>query len=192
MSMKRIFVAIDLSDEAREAVAAYMRTLRGHIRAKWEKIEKLHITVKFAGSVDESELAELVRVAAMTAEKTAPFKIRIEDTGAFLKRRGSSVLWLGLAAVYPPNKEDPFKNLAVQIDDAAVGREKRQFKPHLTIARLKAPKQSRQLVSKHLNAQFEPLEFLASELVVYESHLRPSGSQYEVVSTHRFNKPHHF
>ena len=53
--MKRIFAAIDISEEARRKVSAYIETLRRafpRVRIGWEKTEKLHLTLKFLGGID--------------------------------------------------------------------------------------------------------------------------------------------
>jgi len=56
--------------------------------------------------------------------------------------------------------------------------EKRNFKPHLTIARIKRAKKSVELAKKHLEEEFEPVQFEVSEIVIYESRLQPTGSKY--------------
>ncbi len=190
MTAKRIFVAIDIPDEARMRVASYMKTLKqefADLRVRWEKSEKLHVTVKFAGNLDESDLASLVARASTEAAKTDPFTITISGTGAFTKRSSrANVLWLGLESYSPNGALNLIEGIAARLssDDA-----ERKFKPHLTIARLKDPKISRELIIRHLESKFEPVEFGATELVVYESKLLPTGSVYSMISRHPFEVP---
>src|SRR5688572_11586513 len=100
--MKRVFAAIDLPDEVRGSIGEYVVNLGlgyAEVPVRWEKAEKMHITAKFAGSLDEDQLeifSERVRAAA---NAIVPFRIRIDGTGAFVKRRGPSVLWLGTEAL---------------------------------------------------------------------------------------------
>ena len=57
--MKRIFIAVDISDEVRRIVTAYIENLRKDfrdVRVGWDKPEKLHLTLKFLGDVDEKQL----------------------------------------------------------------------------------------------------------------------------------------
>ena len=57
--MKRVFSAIDIPEEARSAIGQYVNNLHNEfsdLPIRWEKLEKLHLTVKFAGSLDENEL----------------------------------------------------------------------------------------------------------------------------------------
>jgi 2'-5' RNA ligase len=65
-------------------------------------------------------------------------------------------------------------------------KEKRNFKPHLTIARLREPQKSKELAGKHLRNDFNSIEFPVSEIVIYESRLQKSGSIYQKVSSSKF------
>jgi len=66
-------------------------------------------------------------------------------------------------------------------------KEKRNFKAHLTIARLREPQNSKELTQEHLQNEFETIEFEVSEITIYESKLQPYGSIYSIVSKHLFS-----
>lgn len=183
MEGRRIFAAIEISVEARERVSNYIADLRRefpNLRVGWERPEKLHITVKFAGNISDTELAGLTERAEAAAASTPPFAVNVAKTGAFTRRGGSNVLWLGLdapqlavvAAAFEPEAND--------------ARPARQFTPHLTIARLREPQNSKALVERHLAAGFGPVEFIAEGLVMFESTLLPTGSVYKALSKHPF------
>ena len=93
--MKRIFIAVDISDRARSAAAAYIETLRGEfrqVRVGWERAEKLHLTMKFLGACETRQLQELENIAARIAAEIPRFTIRIADTGVFPNARSPRVL----------------------------------------------------------------------------------------------------
>ena len=170
--MKRVFAAIDISEEVREEVRNYVNNLRSGfegVPAKWENPAKLHITVRFAGSLDERQLKVFREQIRVVAGSMPPFQMKIAGTGAFVKRRGPSVLWLGTEVVSAT--DDPFAVLAGLS-------EKRPFRPHLTIARIKDPRKARDMLEKHLASDFGPVDIDVSDLVIYESKLLPSGSVY--------------
>lgn len=182
MATKRIFAAVDISADARALVGEYMRELRERfaaLRVRWERPEKLHVTLHFAGDLDHGELASFEkRVAAATAT-TTPFVIAVDRTGAFVKRRSrANVLWLGL------DSQGELEKLAASLAD-----NKSRFHAHLTIARLKDANRCRDLIDKHIGGQFARIDINATEVVVYESTLTPVGSVYTVVSKHSFSKP---
>ena len=172
--MKRVFAAIDISEEVREEVRNYVIGLRtgfDRVPVKWVTPEKLHITVKFAGSVDDQQLRAFTDQIKTAAKTLALFQLKIARTGTFVKRRGARVLWLGTEALSPVPSDDPFAVLAGL-------NEKRLFWPHLTIARIKDPRKVKEMMEKHRSSEFESAAFQVRELAVYESILLTSGSVY--------------
>lgn len=184
--MKRIFVAIDISDEAKQKVSPYVETLRAEfprLRVGWEKPEKLHLTLKFLGDIDDEKLKKLIVAVEKTTGQLSVFKLQIKETGVFPSPRNARILWLGL---HDENKSLQKLNEILESECEKIGfaREKRNFKAHLTIARLREPRNSNELAQKHLQNEFEAVEFEASEIVIYDSKLLPQGSIYSVVSKH--------
>lgn len=183
---KRLFTAIDISEQARRRVSGYIENLRrkfSGLRVGWEKAEKLHLTLKFLGDCDERRIKDLKTAVANAAKKFSEtednknIKIQILDTGVFPSKRNARILWLGL--------QDETKSLSkinqlleTECEKIGFEKEKRNFKPHLTIARLREPHKSEDLAAKHLENEFEPVEFDVSEIVIYESKLLPTGSIY--------------
>lgn len=192
MTRRRIFVAIDIPDVARSHISSYMASLQGKfgdLRAKWERPEKLHITIRFAGDLDEVGLAALTRSVRYAAGKSWPFTTQIAQTGAFLKRRGPSVLWLGLVTGNHRPGKGPFQEIFADLEPDADGKARSAFTPHITIARIRDPLSAKRMAARHLASEFAPVEFEVSELVIYESELCRAGSVYTVVSKHRLVKP---
>lgn len=188
MTAKRLFIAIDISDEARRRAAAHIDQLRaaaGNLRISWEKPGKLHVTLKFLGNVDEQQITKIEdRVRTVANEQTA-FTAELTGTGAFASVQRPHILWLGIG-----NDDGNVTELgrATESNLVSVGfaGEKRDFSPHLTIARIREPTKGRKLASLHMYTDFEPVRFDVTELVIYESHLEPTGSVYSVISRHAF------
>ena len=61
------------------------------------------------------------------------------------------------------------------------------YTPHLTIGRIREPQKATELAKIHLENKFEPVGFEVSELVIYESELRPTGSIYRKIKTFSFS-----
>ncbi|HEX8367577.1 MAG TPA: RNA 2',3'-cyclic phosphodiesterase [Pyrinomonadaceae bacterium] len=186
--MKRIFVAIDISEAARRKASEYIESLRRRfpgLRVGWDKHEKLHLTLKFLGDTSDEQLEKLTRAAEKTAREISSFKLRIADTGVFPNQRKARVLWLGVK-----DEKGILRKLSEALENECerqgFTREKRDFKAHLTIARLREPEKSKNLVEAHLQEKFEAVEFEVSEIVIYQSELSPQGSRYAVVSKHAF------
>lgn len=180
---KRIFIAIDISEEAKAGIAKLTGELKAdfpQVRVSWEKPEKIHLTLKFLGDIDESRLADLKEAVKETAREFAAFPVRVENTGCFPSPKKARILWLGMEDETGslPKLQEKLEQEAAKIGFA---KEARPFKAHLTVARLREPQRSRELVEKFLQTHFEPVSFEVSEIVIYESKLQPAGSVYSVV-----------
>ena len=191
---RRIFTAIDISAEARQKISDYIENLRrdySGLRVGWEKPEKLHLTLKFLGDCDERQVKNLETAVSNAAnffgktENRTNFKIKIFETGVFPSKRNARILWLSLRDETEILSKIN-KLLERECEKIGFEKEKRDFKPHLTIARLREPHKSGDLAAKHLENEFEPVEFEISEIVVYESKLLPTGSIYRKLEGFRF------
>jgi 2'-5' RNA ligase len=180
MPVKRIFVAIDIPEEARAAIADYIDKFIidfPRIKMSWERPEKLHFTVRFLGDIDEKQLEEVCDVSEAVANAIKPFSVRIVETGVFPHYKSAKVLWLG-----PKQGSEEMVKINSEIE-TGLGHsgfiaEKRKFHPHLTIARVRDYEKTRTLVRVHRQRQFEPILFTATGITVYESKLQKTGSEY--------------
>jgi len=191
MQSKRIFIAIDISDSARAVCAAHVDRLRQNfpqVRVGWERPEKLHLTLKFLGNINADILDGLRTSMSEIASRHHRFKLQLSGSGVFPSKSRPRILWIGVddrsGAVAPVHSEieDVCHRLGFE-------REKRTFRPHLTIARIKEPHASAALADRHLKTKIEPVEFEVAEVVIYESKLQPSGSVYSSVSTAKLQNP---
>lgn len=130
--MVRAFAAIALPDRQREALATYLARCAAVAPGfRWVAPESLHVTLRFAGNLDDA-VAE--RLAESLAGVRAPaFAARLGGPGTFGGPR-PSVVWLALA-----EGAEAAAALAAECERAcqAAGLEPeaRTFRPHLTLAR---------------------------------------------------------
>jgi 2'-5' RNA ligase len=176
----RTFVAVDISEEARRLAAeriAFLRERFSDLRVSWDKPEKLHLTLKFLGDISPEKLPQIISAVENAAAKIEPFSLVLEKAGAFPPRGVARVLWLGVI-----DKSQRLSELHQQLENEfeQIGfeKERRGFKPHLTIARLKEPEKARNLTDLHLKTDFPGVSFSVSEVVLFKSDLRPTGSIY--------------
>lgn len=188
--MKRIFTAIDISDEARAKTTNYIENLRGafpKVRVGWEQAEKLHLTLKFFGDIDEKQLENLTEAVENAASRISNFKLQISGTGVFPAVGRARILWLGLK-----EETGSLKNLyeifETECEQIGFPKDKRNFNPHLTIARLREPNKAAELIGFHTKSKFVSLSFDARELIVFQSRLQSSGSEYTKIFSAPFAK----
>ena len=180
MTDKRTFIALDISDSARTACESHIDRLRrefGDVRVGWERPEKLHITLKFLGATNVAILPELENQLSKAAEAHPPFKLRMSKPGVFPSRSRPRILWLG---VEDETHSTASLHMLINIACEPLGfeGERREFRPHVTIGRIREPNRAGALTDAHLRSPIEPVEFEVRKIVVYESNLQPSGSVY--------------
>jgi 2'-5' RNA ligase len=184
----RLFVAVELPPPVRRKLIEHIERLRHSVpnaRASWIRDENLHLTLKFLGEIPVMNAEKLSAAVSIATTRVEPFEIVVGGCGAFPPRGQPRVLWIGI--------EDPVGKLvelhrALEDECAKAGfpREARPFHPHLTIARIRKPHDSRQLVAVHQEMGFDRETVPASELALIKSELRSEGSRHTVISRHSF------
>src|SRR3954452_2392633 len=99
MDTSRIFVAIEISDEVRRIVGDRLSELHEQDTenvVRWERPEKMHITLKFVAEAFPQEVKALDATIAETAGSFPRFTAHVEGVGAFPDERKPRVLWFGL------------------------------------------------------------------------------------------------
>jgi RNA 2',3'-cyclic 3'-phosphodiesterase len=141
----RLFVAVDLSEDARQAIAAEQKriaTALGDARAhlKWVRAGHLHLTLAFLGEV-EGPRVPLVGDAIGRAVDAPPFDVTFAGAGVFPPHRAPRALWIGVgagASELTALRQEIVRRIAplgVPIDD-------RPFSPHLTLGRWRTSRAS--------------------------------------------------
>ncbi len=184
----RLFVAIDLPESVRAAVAREQTRLRAVCAAsrdiRWTRPEGVHLTLKFLGEVASTRLPGLTS-ALNGLGGFDSFEIKVGGFGFFPSARRPRVFWVGLEA--PPALGELAKRVVAAMAALGFPPENRPFQPHLTLARFEGsrpqPTLERALEQSGAGAFGR---FTVSEFYLFESKLRPGGAEYSKVA--RFPK----
>jgi 2'-5' RNA ligase len=185
----RIFVAIELPAPVRRKLIEHIDRLRDSVpdaRASWIREENLHLTLKFLGDIPLTNVDAVVRATESAAKMVEPFPLTVIDCGAFPPKGQPRVLWVGIK---DPSSQLALLHQTLEYECAKAGfpREPRSFHPHLTIARIRKPQDSRRLAALHAEIGFDRETVTAAELSVVRSELRSEGSQHTIISRHAFS-----
>lgn len=182
----RLFVALELPDEVRQAIGQVQDGLRragaGHLR--WVRPEGIHITLKFLGETDAA-LVEAIVSALEAAIEPFELRLRLAGLGGFGGAR-LRVVWVGLEGDL-----QPLSALAERVEAALAPlgfpRERRPFSPHLTLARVPdaaSPAERRELAGLIQRYTPPPLPaMILKEVRLMRSVLRPDGAVYQQVAS---------
>lgn len=171
----RCFFAVELPSSVREAVQVAVAGMREQVPegVRWLEPESVHLTLKFLGELPPEALPKLLARAASRLAREQPFLVELAGTGAFPNAREARVLWIGVG-----EGASGLARLARKLDAAGRGagapRERRPFRAHLTVGRLREP---RPVPAERLPAPDSP-GFRVEEVVLYESRLSSSGASY--------------
>ncbi len=175
----RAFVAIELSGEVRESLAALRERFRKTgAKASWVKTENLHLTLRFLGDVPEPDLARLGGLMENACAAYPPLRLAARGTGVFPNARRPNVLWVGLETL-----EGDLGALQSALEPTvrAVGLppDKKRFHPHVTLARLKDHRRLGSLPDLlEETAAFDGGEFTAGAVSLFHSELTGGGAVY--------------
>jgi 2'-5' RNA ligase len=129
--MLRLFTAIAIPEDVAETLARRQSGLPG---ARWRPLDALHVTLAFYGEASERTADDLASELTR-AEGGGPFEITLNGVGAFGDAHRSHTLWAGL------ERSEPLNVLAGRCraagERAGVPPEKREYRPHVTLAYLK-------------------------------------------------------
>jgi 2'-5' RNA ligase len=131
--MVRAFLAIELSEEIRSALAGAQDVLRTcKARLTFVAPPQIHITAKFLGEVDERKIPALKE--ALNRVAFSPFPVRAGRVTLNNPRRPFTV-W---SEIGDSGKGSELQNrIEDQLAPLGFPRESRAFKPHATVARVK-------------------------------------------------------
>jgi 2'-5' RNA ligase len=181
----RVFVALDIPEHVRNAIADYVRELaavRGG--ARWVRTESMHVTLKFVGETSP-EKVESIRAELAGVKSNAAVQLSFRGTGFFPNARHPRVFWAGIES--SSNLEEIAREIEARLERLGIPREQRAFQPHLTLARFKSEECLPQLLAalERLGAR-EFGECICREFHLYESRLGRSGAVYTRLATFPF------
>jgi 2'-5' RNA ligase len=149
----RLFIAIELPDDVKRALAATIALLRAEApprATRWVDPDGIHLTLKFLGATAAARVPEITSALRRAAASTPRFMLQAEGLQAFHGSRGGPLEFRSNREAYPHNITVVFTGigdgydesvaLAQGVEDAisplGFPTEKRAFFPHLTLARV--------------------------------------------------------
>ncbi len=175
----RLFVALDLPEEVRDGLAGWQDDELGDPALRPVRPEALHMTLVFLGYQPDKAIDEIAAKALLDAP--AP-EIRLEPEPVGVPRGKHPRLF----AIDAPSEGAAALQARISDSLAAAGfyePEKRPYWPHLTVARVKPERRGSRRPARvkscpgSLPSSIE--HTFGSQLVLYRSHLRPQGAEYE-------------
>lgn len=185
--MKRTFIAV------KSTLLANNRKVFSDLKLKlkesvinWVDSENMHLTLFFLGDTSDNQITEICKKLKEVLKDTKSFTFSLKGLGVFKNIHDPKVVWLGV------ENADKLRGIKKIIDKELVKFdfqvEDREFRPHLTLGRIKNLKQKTELndfIEKYEDYQFQ--EIRVDEITFYESVLTPRGPIYKEIEKFRLN-----
>jgi 2'-5' RNA ligase len=172
---ERLFIGVPVDESTRSIL---MRQLPKNLPGKAAPPENWHFTLRFLGSTEAGRRDELIERLSSTRFGSS-FDLAFDRLGAFPNPGRARVVWIGTGAGH-----ERLERIAARVEEIcrAVGfePEKRTFKAHLTIARMREPQSVAALLSsaRPIQATVE-----VREISLYRSESGIKHSRYSIVAS---------
>jgi RNA 2',3'-cyclic 3'-phosphodiesterase len=171
--MPRLFTGIEIPAEQREEIARLKVPLPGGSR--WADPDDLHLTLRFVGDIEKPQAREFAD--NLETIDVDAFELRLAGLGVFGGNEPRSI-WTGVET------SAPLEALARANDRAAraagLPPDGRQFKPHVTLARVKhASADEVARVLQRIGA-FRSKPFIVSRFVLFSAKPKTGGGPYAI------------
>ena len=184
----RLFVAVEVTDEVRQATMDLVARLRARIerqapraRVGWATAAHLHVTLAFIGEADDARAQASVDVLRPSLECGA-LELGVSGVGVFPERGAPRIVWAGIDV----GREEIValqRQVAARLATVGVSPEARPYHPHITLARVREPAGLRAgpLLEGLKATRIGTFEVRA--VTLFESRPSPKGPSY--VAVHR-------
>lgn len=181
METFRGFIAVDVKESAmlnefKQALASTPAKL------KMVKNENIHLTLKFLGETPLTQLEDIETIMKKAVSSIKPHVVTLIGSGVFPNKDYIKVIWIGIKQAKHLSTIASYLNENLTM--LGFKKEKRDFSPHLTIARVKNAKGKKEinsLIDQYTETIFA--EIPINNIKLKKSTLTPQGPIYETLKT---------
>lgn len=179
MESFRAFIALELTAQVHQELTRAQNQLKAsEADVKWVNPEDIHLTLKFLGNVSLELIAEIKKILEELAREHRAFQLEIKNLGAFPKIEYPRVIWAGIAGG-SEHSISLAQDLEKRLIKVGFLPEKRPFKPHLTLGRVRSSHKRNQLRELLQSVKLTPKTMQAEKLTLFKSTLTPEGAIYQ-------------
>ena len=187
--MIRAFIAAEIDLPNKKKISDLISELKkSKADVKWITENQIHITLKFLGNTGEEQIQKISGVLDGISRNFSAFDIRFSKLGAFPNMKRPRVIWIGVE-----KGGDLLSSLnekiETELEKIGFTKEKREYKAHLTLGRVKSLKNITSLTESIDKIDFQPTgEIKIDRLTLFQSTLTPKGAIYSPLSNFTFQQ----
>jgi len=178
----RTFIALPLNENLRQSLSTLQSELKTvSTGVSWVAQQNIHLTLLFLGDISEDMVIPLSKTLDMVGNNNAPCAIDVNGIGFFGKALSPRVIWAGLHGELQHITVIQ-KQIAAAVQAVGCQYDKKPFKPHLTIGRVRSARHAKDLVAAIDSRKNIPLGTLDIQcILLMKSDLTPQGPVYSVL-----------
>jgi RNA 2',3'-cyclic 3'-phosphodiesterase len=175
----RTFIAIEIPGNIISKIRELQEGIKKYsFKIRWVRPENIHLTLKFLGDIEAVNIDEIAEAISKTVTGYTSISLKAKGIGVFPGIKRPRVLWVGLTG-QSESLVRLQKTLDENLQTLGFPGEKRPFRGHLTMGRIKANIDVKKFGDALMAFRsFETETFTAGQLVLYKSELKPSGAVY--------------
>jgi 2'-5' RNA ligase len=170
----RCFVAVEVPEEIKEKIAEAQKEFAS-FDAKLVEKQNLHFTLKFLGEISNEQKKKTEQILSNLADNTSSFTVLLSGMSAFPSLSYIRVVWIGAVS-------DNLLNLHKTVAEALNGKQEKEARPHLTVARIRSPRNKEtiaRIIKRYEKESFGTMT--VDKIKLKKSTLTPRGPIYEDV-----------
>jgi len=183
MDFHRLFIAIDLPEAERERLINYQKERLSSPVFRLVKPEDLHLTLVFLGETLNDQLPPIFKIVETAAQYFKFFSLRFEEIKYGPFEDNPRLVWIEGPSSLSLENLRKFLINKLREQNIHFHQENRQFRPHITLARLNE-RSSSLFPKKEEIYQKLSLEFKVDALKIMESDLKAKGNKYIVLTSY--------
>lgn len=170
---RRLFFGLEIPETIKRRLLSVQKPVAG---ARWQRLDQLHLTVVFLGSVDTQRLPDVCKAARNLP--VGPFDLTVSGLNCFGHPDVPKNLWAG---VRPADKlAELHEVLSQRLALSGFEQEKRRFRPHITLSRFRRESGSvAELLDTHKKQHAG--KFSVCEIALFKSTPDTQGSVYHII-----------
>ena len=173
---RRIFIGVPLDDKAQAAVDSLLGPLSASGRSlRFVPAENRHLTLAFLGDIPASDAGFLAAVFDAAYRSAKRFHYQFSALQRFPNARGRILALTGEASA---PLQHLFELTTSMLQARGLPYDKKKFRPHVTLARLRNPRQTGVTINEEVSVVLD-----VARVVLYRSTLTSTGSTYDILCT---------
>ncbi len=180
----RTFIAFKPPEDIIQRIDGLQNMLRAEgVGARWVKPASIHLTLKFLGDTDPAMGAGIRAAMQAAVADQAPLELATGGLGGFPRLTRPRVIWQAVAAG-DERLQSIQQSLEAHLAPLGFQPERRSFRAHLTIGRVRNPRRWRSADTAVLKRMQDlpPRPFTVDALIWYQSQLTPGGAVYTALA----------